>query len=43
MKDPELAPRIPLLKEVYEEQFQLAAEEDRVKTPAKFVPKISYV
>ena len=43
MKDPDLAPRIPLLKEVYEEQFQLAAEEDRVKAPAKFVPRISYV
>ena len=43
MKDPDLAPRIPLLKEVYEEQFRLAAEEDRVKAPAKFVPRISYV
>ena len=43
MKDPELAPRIPLLKEIYEEQFKLASEEDRVKTPARFVPKISYV
>jgi len=43
MKDPDLAPRIPLLKEVYEEQFQLAAEEDRVKTPARFVPRIGYV
>ncbi len=43
MKDPELAPRIPLLKDVYEEQFQLAAEEDRVKAPARFVPKIGYV
>ena len=43
MKDPELAPRIPLLKDVYEEQFRLAAEEDRVKAPAKFVPKIGYV
>jgi hypothetical protein len=43
MKDPELAPRIPLLKDVYEEQFRLAAEEDRVKTPARFVPKIGYV
>jgi len=43
MKDPDLAPRIPLLKEVYEEQFKLAAEEDRVKAPAKFVPRISYV
>ena len=43
MKDPELVNRIPLLKEVYEEQFKLAAEEDRVKTPAKFVPRMSYV
>ena len=43
MKEPELAPRIPLLKEIYEEQFKLASEEDRVKTPARFVPKISYV
>ena len=43
MKDPELANRIPLLKEIYEEQFKLAAEEDRVKTPAKFVPRMSYV
>ena len=43
MKDPELAPRIPLLRDVYEEQFQLAAEEDRVKAPARFVPKIGYV
>ena len=43
MKDPDLAPRIPLLKDVYEEQFKLAAEEDRVKAPAKFVPRISYV
>ena len=43
MKDPELAPRIPLLKDVYEEQFQLAAEEDRVKAPARFVPRIGYV
>ena len=43
MKDPDLASRIPLLKDVYEEQFRLAAEEDRVKAPAKFVPRISYV
>ena len=43
MKDPELAPRIPLLKDVYEEQFLLAAEEDRVKAPARFVPRIGYV
>ena len=41
MKVPELAERIPMLKQVYEEQFQLAAEEDREKTPARFVPRIA--
>ena len=39
MKDPELAPRITLLKEVYNEQFALAAAEDRDKTAARFVPR----
>jgi|TARA_E500000318_G_C3562758_1_gene214228 hypothetical protein len=39
MKNPELAPRIPLLKEVYNEQFSLAAAEDRDKTAARFVPR----
>ena len=43
MKDPELASRIPLLKGVYEEQWNLAAGEDREKTPARFVPRRSYV
>tara|TARA_E500000318_G_scaffold88639_1_gene85967 strand:- start:27 stop:716 length:690 start_codon:yes stop_codon:yes gene_type:complete len=43
MKEPELSPRIPLLKEVYEEQFALAAAEDRVKAPARFVPRIGYI
>lgn len=41
MKVPELAERVPMLKQVYEEQFQLAAEEDREKTPARFVPRIA--
>ena len=41
MKVPALEGRIPMLKQVYEEQFQLAAEEDREKTPARFVPRIS--
>jgi hypothetical protein len=40
MKVPELAERIPLLKQVYEEQFALAAAEDREKTPARFVPRM---
>jgi hypothetical protein len=40
MKVPELAERIPLLKQDYEEQFRLAAEEDREKAPVRFVPRI---
>ena len=43
MKAPELAPRIGMLKEAYEEQFALAAGEDREKTSARFVPRIGYV
>ena len=40
MKVPELAPRIPMLKQEYEDQFRLASEEDREKTSARFVPSI---
>jgi hypothetical protein len=43
MKDPQLVSRIPLLKEVYEEQFALAAAEDRVKAPARFIPLIGHI
>ena len=43
MKDPDLAPRIEMLKVMYEEQFALAAGEDREKSPARFVPRIGYV
>jgi hypothetical protein len=32
-----------MLKEIYEEQFALAAGEDREKTSARFVPRIGYV
>lgn len=38
MKVPELMPRLQMLKQDYEEQFRLASEEDREKTPARFVP-----
>jgi hypothetical protein len=31
--------RIPMLKMDYEEQFRLAAEEDREKAPIRFVPR----
>ena len=43
MKDPDLAPRIEMLKVMYEEQFALAAGEDREKSPARFVPRIGYI
>jgi|TARA_R110002051_G_scaffold321634_2_gene409829 hypothetical protein len=41
-KRPEAASRIPFLKQQYEETFMEAAAEDRVKTSARFVPRISY-
>ena len=43
MKVPELMPRTQMLKQEYEEQFALAANEDREKTSAHFVPRIGYV
>jgi hypothetical protein len=43
MKVPELAPRIEMLKMAYEEQFRLAAEEDREKAPIRFVPSVRMV
>ena len=43
MKLPEMAERVPLLKSVYDEQFALAAGEDREKTSARFTPRIGYV
>jgi hypothetical protein len=40
MKKPEVAPdRIVMLKTDYEQQFQLASEEDREKAPIRFVPR----
>jgi len=42
MKVPELAERIPMLKQVYEEQFDLAAGEDREKASVVFTPRRSY-
>tara|TARA_R110000796_G_C14399314_1_gene417422 strand:- start:25 stop:711 length:687 start_codon:yes stop_codon:yes gene_type:complete len=43
MKIPEFADRIPMLKQAYEEQFELAAGEDREKTSARFVPRVGRV
>jgi hypothetical protein len=42
MKRPEAAARVPMLKQEYLEQFQLAADEDRDRAPARFVPWMSY-
>jgi len=42
-KRPEAAQRIPFLKQQYDETFMEAADEDRVKTSARFVPRISYI
>jgi hypothetical protein len=40
MKKPEVSPdRIAMLKADYEQQFQLASEEDREKAPIRFVPR----
>jgi len=41
VKQPELADRIPLLKQIYDEQFDLAAGEDREKAPIRLVPRLS--
>jgi len=43
MKIPELADRIHMLKAAYEEQFELAAGEDREKTSARFVPRVGRI
>jgi len=42
MKKPEAAARILPLKQVYEEQFELAASEDRDRSSVMFVPFGSY-
>lgn len=40
LKVPELAQRVPMLKAEYDEQFNLAAGEDREKASVRFVPRI---
>jgi len=40
MKDPALAERVPMLKAIYDEQFDLAAGEDREKASVRFVPRM---
>ena len=43
MKVPEFMDRLPMLKAVYEEQFELAAGEDREKAPVRFVPRMGRI
>ena len=40
MKVPELAERVQMLKQIYDEQYDLAAAEDREKAPVRFVPRM---
>lgn len=39
-KRPEAMERVPMLQQRYEEVFMQAADEDRVKTSARFVPRV---
>ena len=41
MKSPGAEARVPVLKAVYEEQFQLAADEDRSRASVRFLPYTS--
>lgn len=43
LKVPELVQRVPMLKEVYEEAFTLAAAEDREKTSDYYRPRIGVI
>lgn len=43
MKVPELIQRLPMLKEAYDTQFDLAAGEDREKAAIRFVPRRQFI
>ena len=43
IKVPELMPRIEMLKQIYNETFEIAAGEDREKAPVRFVPRQMYI
>lgn len=43
MKVPELMPRMDMLKQAYDEQFNLAAGEDREKAAVRFVPRQMFI
>ena len=43
VKVPELMPRIEMLKQMYNETFEIAAGEDREKAAVRFVPRQMYI
>jgi hypothetical protein len=43
VKTPDLMPRIQMLKQIYDETFELAAGEDREKAAVRFVPRPSFM
>jgi hypothetical protein len=43
VKVPELMPRIQMLKQMYDEAFEVAAGEDREKAAVRFVPRQMYI
>jgi hypothetical protein len=43
IKVPEAISRVDMLRQMYEESFTLAAAEDRIKTPARFVPRMAHI
>jgi hypothetical protein len=43
MKVPDLMPRVQMLKQVYDEQFSMAASEDREKATWRIIPRLGRV
>jgi hypothetical protein len=43
LKTPELMDRVPMLKQVYDQAFELAAGEDREKASDRFVPRQQFI
>lgn len=43
LKRPEATDRVPMLKQIYDEQWELAAGEDRDKSSSRFVPQMGYI
>jgi hypothetical protein len=43
IKVPDLMPRIQMLKQIYDETFEIAAGEDREKSAVRFIPRPSFI